>query len=210
MALTMIQYLAEIDFAATTLLKGIWHERAALDDLSAKLAALEAETKRGYERAEDMAALESDVPDDEGLSTMTHWDTYFGPDKQRHDAQQQRSSLAAQVEAHSFSVASLAGDLLQHAKQGISMVHGSLGGCPPGRAIASRDLKDVIWQARNQAIHWEEGKLSPPVQDCFNSLAKEVDTRFRDYLTRSMAMDVVDLLGWRDLHAFEADLLLLA
>ncbi|MCP3176339.1 hypothetical protein MJO47_04425 [Desulfuromonas sp. KJ2020] len=57
-------------------------------------------------------------------------------------------------------------------------------------------LHEIIWQARNQALHWEEGRYRPPVVDCFESLARE-DSVFGQYNCRSLAYEVVLLLKWK-------------
>jgi hypothetical protein len=60
------------------------------------------------------------------LATGAHWETYFGPDKESYHVASEVGDLKQVVDLHAFSVASLAGSLLQHAKQGLSLVHGAL------------------------------------------------------------------------------------
>jgi hypothetical protein len=74
---------------------------------------------------------------------------------------------------------------------------------------SSQQLSEVIWQARNQALHWEDRSFNAAVNSCFNKLASEVDQVFSDYVTRSMALDVIKVLGWHALADFEGDLLTL-
>jgi hypothetical protein len=71
-------------------------------------------------------------------------------------------------------------------------------------------LKNVIWQARNQAMHWEEGRLNEAVQDCFTALAAEVDQKFSVYRMENMAFNVVQLLGWRTFQEFSAGMMSLS
>jgi hypothetical protein len=145
-------------------------------------------------------------PDDVAMATGIFWENYFGEDKKRYYKDKDREKLVEKIAAHAFSVGSIAGSLLQCAKQGISLCHGGLGRCPNGRAFGSQFLKDVIWQGRNQAMHWEEGNLSPRVRECFDKLAREVKPSFADYRERNMAVDVIDSLGWVDLTKFRADM----
>ena len=42
---------------------------------------------------------------------------------------------------------------------------------------------------------------------CFEKLVKEADPKFVDYKTRSMAVDVVELLGWTDFAKLRTDML---
>ncbi len=115
-------------------------------------------------------------------------------------------SWSSGTASHTFSVAALAGALLQFGKQGISMVHRGLEHCPAGRSVGSQALKTVIWQGRNQGLHWEAGHFKSHVGECFDLLASEVDPRFGDYRQRNMAIDIVELLGWVTVDAFEDDL----
>ena len=78
------------------------------------------------------------------------------------------------------------------------------------RRFGSQFLKDIIWQGRNQTMHWEEGHLSSQVRQCFEKLANEINTSFADYQNRNVAVDLIDLLGWVDFAKFRDDMLLLA
>lgn len=95
--------------------------------------------------------------------------------------------------------------------KGISVAHGGLAACPDGRQVTpSQTLKNVIWQGRNQALHWEDGNPQPPVIRCFNALASESDPKFANYANGNLALDVIELLGWTDFNRFHADMTLLA
>jgi len=206
----MTGYLDEVEYAVTHLLDVIWKEHSTLSELQERLAPLEAATKAGYERAQAIWANAED-PDDVMMGAGAHWETYSGADKERHHVAQDADELKQLIDLHEFSVSSLAGSLLQHAKQGISIVHGGLGACPDGRVVASlQHLKTVIWQARNQAIHWEEGNLRPAVRACFDDLRDNVEAKYGDYHTRSLAFEVVRLLGWNSFDDFKTDLLSIA
>jgi hypothetical protein len=68
----------------------------------------------------------------------------------------------------------LAAALLQIAKQGISSKHGGLSKCPNGRLIGQTEfLKNVIWQGRNQTMHYEEGQYRRDVNECFTNLVND-------------------------------------
>jgi hypothetical protein len=201
----MKTWLDETSHAVSSLIPLVWSEHAAVAEASAKLAVLEETTERGYRQSE---AFMDDF-DDEGLATAIHWETYFGPDKDRYHAAEALDALQATLDTRGTSRASMAGALLQVAKQGISAVHGGLGASPSGRDVAGVALKDLIWQARNQSMHWEEGQPHKAVADCFETL-KAADAVFGDYPVRNLAFEVVDLVGWETYGAFEADLLSLA
>ena len=68
----------------------------------------------------------------------------------------------------------------------------------------------MIWQGRNQALHWEEGKFSDPVKKCFEQLILDFGAKFSGYTTNNMALEVVEVLDWKTFDKFKADLLSLA
>jgi hypothetical protein len=202
-------YLAEIRHAVEGLIPLIWEEADTARELREEVERLKRAAREGYRRAEALG-LDAQDSEDVAWAAGAQWETYFGADKERHQAAQTLESVEQRTAAHAFSVAALAGALLQHGKQGISIVHGGLAGAPNGRMIGSQPLKEVIWQGRNQGLHWEEQSFHSPVEGCFHVLAADIDPKFADYTTRNMAFDIVELLGWRDFNSFAADLRLLA
>lgn len=129
-------YVDEIEYAASTLIEVIWAEHAKLAEMEKRLATLTAETRSGYDRAHAISANAEDA-DDVMMGAGVHWETYFGADKERHGTSLEVGNLVQLVDLHQFSVASLSGSLLQHAKQGISIAHRGLHGCPDGRIVAA-------------------------------------------------------------------------
>jgi hypothetical protein len=206
--MSMADYLAEIEYAVTKTLNSLWRDRTALDQLTADLLRLEAATRAGYRHAASVAADPFD--DDDGVATMSFWETYFGPDKEHHSKAHDRDEVEARRVARVFSSGALGTAALQYGKQGISVVHGGLATCPDGRLIGSQAMRDVVWQGRNQAIHWEDGRVSQPVVNCFETLRLEIDQKFGDYRRRNLSFDLIELLGWRCFNDFSSDLLLLA
>lgn len=202
-------YLSEIEHAATSLIDAIWSEQLALNDLEDEVKNLKPVVVENYRRALNIQHFGED-PDDVMMGVGMYWDNYFGEDKRLYHTDMQRQELANKVVAHAFSIASLSAALLQHAKQGISLAHGGTTNCPEGRAIGSQSLKSIIWEARNQSLHWEEASFRKGVNDCFNTLSAEIDQKYSQYLNRNMAFDVVDLLGWKTFGDFSRDMLSLA
>src|SRR5437899_2167113 len=133
-AMDMKTYLAEIAFAVDGLIPLIWSERMGLQELHARVAALEKIVETQYQRAEAIAEHAEDA-EDTLLATGIHWDTYFGEDKDLHTKRRDMNSLKTAIATHDFSVSALAGTLLQYGKQGISIVHGRLAACPAGRPV---------------------------------------------------------------------------
>jgi hypothetical protein len=201
----IVDYLSEIEFAASNVISTIWAERNRIEELLAEIKSLSVAVEANYQRA--LALQESDDIDDVAMGAGVYWENYFGDDKQLFHKNEEALSLEGQLALHEFSIASLSGNLLHYAKQGISICHGELRNCPDGRMIGTQPLKAVMWQGRNQALHWEAGTFHPPVERCFQALATDIDSKFNDYLNRNMAFDVVEFLGWKDFNAFETDML---
>ena len=202
---SMLSYLEDVKLAATNQIELIWKELNAIDNLQTELNALVQQTKDGYQRAQAFA--DSEDPDDIMLGTGIYWETYFGTDKEAFHANDELLKLKDSYDNHRFSIAAISASLLQMAKQGISIVHGGLNDCPDGRNVGSQKLKTIIWQGRNQAIHFEEGNFRQPVIDCFNILNADFDNKFGDYTTRSMGFEVIDILSWRTFELFAKDLM---
>lgn len=200
-------YLTEIEHAVATVMSEIHGEVTQLEALRSELAKLTATTNDGYSRAEFLA-MNPDL-DDDFLGTAIYWDTYFGVDKERFHKNIETESATQRVAAHEFSISALSGNLLQYGRQGISLHFGKKRtGCPDGRVLVGMPLHEVIWQARNQALHWEDGEFHPPTVNCFEALAN-ADSVFGQYKYRSLAYEVVLLLGWRSLDNFRNDMMLL-
>ena len=147
--------------------------------------------------------------------------TGFGEDstpyfeKMARDARREASllnhtiaELEAAIAAKEASVQALSSAILQIAKQGIAIVRGDIAKCPPGRQIGRESLSNVVWQARNQSQHWEENSFRPHVMACFENLRAGFGDEYRipSPSPKSLAKEVVQLLGWADYTAYEKDM----
>lgn len=204
----MREYLDEIEHAASETLRLVWSENRELEELKGKVERLTKEII-DTDRRIDWLVANPDF-DDDFQATAMHWDSYFGPEKELFHAEKSRPELEMLVETRRFSTAAQSGSILQYAKQGISLVHGGLASCPSGRMIGSQAIKAIIWQGRNQAMHWDDHRPKKQVRDCFDALARDCGPEFGDYAARNLAWRVVGLLGWRDFTAFEKDMLSLS
>src|SRR5262245_54773155 len=117
----MPTYLLEIEYAATANIALLWIEVEEVARLEAELKHLAEATERDYRQAEAIAMMDDD---DEGISTLLHWETYFGVDKERFHKDKEVQDAAERVATHQKSVSAAAGALLQFAKQGLSQVYG--------------------------------------------------------------------------------------
>jgi len=109
------------------------------------------------------------------------------------------------IQTTGLSRSVIAGGVLQIAKQGISQVYSGLHACPNGRSLGAEPLKNVIWQARNQTTHFEEGQYSNAVRRCFRNLESQYGPRFQ-LARENLAFEVLQALGWRSYSAYERDM----
>jgi hypothetical protein len=187
----MPDYLEATAFAVERVIEAVWYEGD------------EFEKSRGFLRQEVddntwNAFLAASMSGEEDQ----FWSTYSGLGVSQLSA---NNTLAVLAVTHRLSAAALASALLQIAKQGISSIHGGQVS-PVGRLIGTQCLSVVVWEARNQAMHWETGEAGKPTEACFGTLARDVDPKYGEYRERSLAFDVVELLGWRTVDSFDADL----
>lgn len=126
---------------------------------------------------------------------------------ERESLKTELNDLRAQVDAHQESYQAVAGAVLQIAKQGISFAYGTRAQAPGGRAIGNCVVRDIVWEGRNQAIHYE-GKLKDHVTDFFAILANEHGDAFdlKKHPNGSRAIQILDLLNWNDYDQFVRDM----
>lgn len=102
----------------------------------------------------------------------------------------------------------LASTILQVAQQGMSTIHGGIGNYPnKGRSVYGVNLCELVWQGRNQAMHYETTARRADWKHVFKSLNSSFPGRFD--LTppfESRAKDIIDILGWDKHSVYEADL----
>jgi len=139
-----------------------------------------------------------------------HWSQIEEYDDQRLNYAHSRAGEAHQaLLLIDTAAAAAAGSILQIAKLCISMAWPSTDRFSKGRMVGSQHLSRVIWQARNQALHFEEGMpRDRRTRECIEALSVEVglDIRQLAETPRSLAKDVVGLLGWHSYEGFARDM----
>lgn len=203
----MKAYIKDIRYAAELQLSAIWHEYLEIVELEKSIDALVESATHLRKQAEFLAEID-DVYDN-CLATGKKWEAYED-EGEAIKKMAIKGNLEQSLKTKKFSIAACSATILQFSKQGISIAHQGLIGCPTGRKIGSQDLKTVIWQGRNQSLHWEEGKPKQPVVTCFNTLVADFGLTFGPFSSDNLAFEVVKLLEWKDFAAFESDLLSLA
>lgn len=204
--MTLTEYLNDMEYAVTRVIESLWHEHDEAARLRKEIDELRKVAADNYARAQSIQQNAEDT-DDLMIGVGIHWDTYFGEDKEQYYKSKDLDVLEERLAAREFSYSSLAGTLLQYAKQGLSASFGKPANWPNGRLVRSQDLKTIILESRNQSEHWEEGNPFPKVEQCFNTLAAEKGPEFAQYKTKNLAFEVVSMLGWRSYADFKNDLL---
>lgn len=204
--MTFADYLNEMEYAVSRVIESLWHEHDEAEKLRKEINGLQRVVADNYRRAQFIQQNAEDA-DDQMLGVGIHWDTYFDEDKEQYYKSKDLDVLEARLASREFSFSSLAGTLLQYAKQGLSASFGKPANWPNGRLVGSQHLKTVILESRNQSEHWEEGKPFPKVEQCFKTLATENGAEFSHYKTKNLAFEVVSILGWCTYTDFKNDLL---
>jgi hypothetical protein len=201
-------YIKDTKFAIIELIKLISIEEAELKKLMDDHQKAKAELERRYfEFQASEACIDDNMTDIHLQKAYGQFYTY-GLDVVK-PLEQNIMQLKLSLAAKDTSIRALCGALLQIAKQGISTVHNVLANCPDGRDIGSEKLKNVIWQSRNQSMHYEESTTRPyhqPVIDCFNSLQSDFGSVF-NLANINLAKEIIDLLGWKDYSKYEQDMI---
>ena len=200
----MHQYITDTEYAAKHLLLLANEEENKLQELSEKLSNVEAQL-----RVHKWDFESSDLNDD---FSEVHVRGAFGKAAQEYQQaealQGQLTKLQVSIDIHQQAVQAIACSILQIAKQGISIVHGGLSAAAEGRKIGSLTLKEVVWQARNQAMHYEAHNLHNSVTNLFATLEREQGAQFSltGYPKQSRAKQVLVLLGWSDYVSYVHDM----
>jgi hypothetical protein len=197
-------YFDDTEYASRNLIELITHEEKELALLKDSLIAEEAKF-----RVNKWDFETSDLNDD---FSDAYVQAAFGRMAKAHQEAEKLKARAVALQvsigARQMAVQAMCGALLQIAKQGISVVHGGLSAAPSGRTISGIALKDIVWQARNQALHYEEGNFRRAVTDLFQQLEKSHGSEFSltKHANQSRAKQTVMLLGWNEYAVFQQDM----
>lgn len=138
--------------------------------------------------------------------SQTEW--YDHEQRKSHDekiAQANESLLLIHT-----ATAAAAGGVLQIAKQCISIAWTEKENrFNKGRLLGSQHLSFVVWHARNQALHFEEGiPKNIQTRQCFDLLHSELrlDNSDLGSKPRSLANNVIVLMGWQSYENFAKDM----
>ena len=90
----------------------------------------------------------------------------------------------------------------------MSFVHSKIQTYPHlGRKVAGVDMRDLVWQGRNQAMHYETTAKRADWRGVFGILDTAKPGRFSlEPPYESRAKDIFELLGWQSHAIYEADI----
>jgi hypothetical protein len=199
----MTTYLSEVREAGEQILVLLRRDSDALQGLEARRAQAVGMFDLYRESAMTIGGPFSDDVDyeAEAAKAQLHY-------SRKTEAEAEIAQYESAIEARRLSRSVLAGAMLQLGKQGISAVHGrERNNAPAGDAVGGQCERDVIWEGRNQAMHWDEGSLSKRVRDCFDQLERDFGSQFGNYDREPKAPEVLSVLAWETWPDVEARLL---
>ncbi|HEY9902197.1 MAG TPA: hypothetical protein V6D43_07170 [Candidatus Sericytochromatia bacterium] len=202
-------YLEQTKYAASNLIDLIMHDLRKLEEVKSSLEGFQALLRT---LSQDFST--ADNSEDFDMYQIQH--KYITLRRAEENTISERIKLREELEelkqsatAKSEAISSLCGALLQISKQGISIVHRSLDICPSGRHIGQETLKNIVWQGRNQSMHYEEGSYNSNVLKCFRNLELSFgeDFSLTFHSQENLAQKVViQLLEWTDYSQYEKDM----
>jgi hypothetical protein len=200
----MHQYLQDTEFATNSLFRLATEEEQHLKALTERLSPIEQQLK-----IQQWDFQTSDLNDDfSDAYVMGAFARAAKTGQAVERLMEEVAELQASLGTHQHSVQAISGAILQIAKQGISLVFGSLSAAPTGRLLGSLPVRDVIWQARNQSMHYEDGAPKKPLLEVFSMLEKEQGSQFSIamHAKQNRAKQVIDVLGWVGYESYLRDM----
>ncbi|MGJ9384918.1 hypothetical protein [Salipaludibacillus sp. CF4.18] len=198
----MHSYLEETKYASSELIKLISYEEKELTELRLQVREKEKELSRRY-----LLFRQKDFDMNDEMHLQHAYGKFFSfGESIVYPLKNSLEEMESRLITKNFSIGALSGALLQIAKQGISTVYVGLQDCPDGRAIGNQALKNVIWRARNQSIHYEMGSYHPPVQVCFQQLEADFGSKYH-LSDKNLSKEIIDLLGWTEYAQYEKDMI---
>ncbi len=203
----MNPYITETEYAVKNLIELTSNEEAELKGHKNALESAVARFKHGQWDFET-----SDMSDDfSDAHVMGAFHRMASAHKESNELKTEIDSIQALIGSRQSAIQAICGAILQISKQGISVVHNGKANAPEGRSIGSVSLRDIIWEARNQAIHYEEGTFNRNVTKLFQELKTDNGPEYClvTHAKKSRAKQVVHLLGWHEYENYSNDMQLL-
>lgn len=200
----MKKYLEEISHAASSLIELIWFDFDKLEERNSQLKALTAEFDVKHQ-----VFLANEFHPAANFYHAKMAKAHEGIAKPKAELEREIMDILVSIDAKSASISALSGAILQIAKQCISLKYGKPKSAPAGEDIDGVLIKEIIWEGRNQSIHYENpNEISGNVVTLFAKL----DSIRGDGVTwdarskTNFAFEIVQFLGWRTYSDFEKHL----
>jgi hypothetical protein len=191
-------YLESTSDAAQKLISLIAGERNIVTDLHDEHERLKTTQVAAYENFRTM-----DLQEDFNDYQVMH---AFGESARAYErarsVQNRILETEAKHRARYSSYAAICGALLQIGKQALSADFGkSRNNAPEGPYIGSEPLRNVIWEGRNQSMHFETpDKVGAVIRQTFQGLENSFGSQFHMPSApadlRNLAGEVIEILGW--------------
>jgi len=127
--------------------------------------------------------------------------------KKLWDAREDAKYITEYIELSDLTIGALCGAILQIAKQGISLNIPNNQRFSKGKLIGNQPLSKVLWNARNQSMHFEES-LNSSCKNCFEALDNDfnLSPKLSDRLNKNLSFDVFELIKWRSYDIYLNDM----
>lgn len=207
---TITDYLNETEYASRKIIEAIWDDFNRADQIREEIEQESKIVQYEYNKAIEMQTNSED-PDDVMAGVGRYWENYFGADKNVYHKNEKLVNLKELLAAREMSLTNLCGNLLEHAKKGISLIYGKPKNWPSGRRLGSQTLSKIILESRNQSTHVDEAIMTgnykkSDVTTCFKTLEIETDKVFADYLKKDMSFEIIKYLDWTTYEKYKADI----
>jgi hypothetical protein len=200
----MKKYLEEISHAASSLIDLIWFDFDKLEERNSQLKALTAEFDVKHQ-----VFLANEFHPAANFYHAQMAKAHEGIAKPKAELEREIIDVLVSIDAKSASISALSGAILQIAKQCISLKYGKPKSAPAGKDIDGILIKEIIWEGRNQSIHYENpNEISGNVVALFAKLDSiRGDGVTWDAMSKTnFAFEIVQFLGWRTYSDFEKHL----
>lgn len=209
--ITLSDYLNETEFASNKLIEAVWDDFNNAEHLKKEIQIETQIVHDEYTRALELQVYAEDS-DDIMAGVGRYWENYFGADKNVYRKNEKLIALTKSLASRKISLTTLCGNLLEHAKKGLSIIYGHPNNWPTGKMIGTQGLSKIIIETRNQSIHIDEaikngGFKKVDIAETFIKLAKEVDILFFEYLKRDMSFEIIKYLDWTTFTNYKCDML---
>lgn len=209
----MPNYTDDVEYAVRESIKAIFREHEVVNTLTERANGINAHVETMYKFFLGADFDDDDIPGGVQAAYVRYMQSRERADNELRELSKELTEVEKSIDIKSkVSLPSLAGTILQIAKQGVSITYGGLNSCPDGRMIKSQSIKHIIWQGRNQSMHFDEGGVyRKPVIDCFQLLEQDFGSGFNlaNRAGENLAFEVLKVLGWDNFDQFKADLIAL-